>query len=369
MFSDGTMQLMWSPVFLSTLKTEQIFGLLKHECYHLIFKHVTLRKQTPHINWNIATDCAINSIIPIKELPEGGIIPGEVQKLNIREGVILSEEQKQYQTKFQDFIASLPKGKSSEWYMEKINEDTDASEAIEELFGKEIVISMDEHDNSDLSAAEKIIADEKLKDVLKKAKEIAKTRGWGSVSYSARSEVESITSNKFDWERALKYFCGTKQRNNYFKTQRKINRKYPYIHPGRKSKKTSLLAVYIDQSGSVGGDSLSKFGSALERLSKTHTFVYYYFDAAVDDGSRTTWKKGKKSEFGRSLSGGTDFDAVENHFRDISHLYDGCIIMTDGYASKPKRCKSKRCWVICSNGKLQFNPDKKDYVIKMNLDS
>ena len=40
--------------------------------------------------------------------------------------------------------------------------------------------------------------------------------------------------------------------------------------------------------------------------------------------------------------------------------------MTDGYAPKPKSCTSKRCWVICPNGELQFTPDRKDYVIKMN---
>lgn len=369
MYSDGTMQLLWSPQFLSSLKTEQIFGLLKHECYHLIFKHVTLRKQTPHINWNVATDCAINSIIPLKELPEGGIIPGEVQNLQVKEGVSLSEEQRKHRSKFQDFIAKLPKGKSSEWYMQKINEDADASKAIEELYGKEVMVVMDEHDGTELSAADKIIADQKIKDILKKAKETASSRGWGSVSYSARSEIDKIVSTKFSWERALKYFCGSKQRNNFFKTQRRINRKYPYIHPGRKSRKTSFLAVYIDQSGSVGSDSLSRFGKVLEKLSNTHTFDYYYFDAKVDDDSKTTWKKGKKSTFSRALTGGTNFDAVEDHFRKVSRHYDGYIVMTDGYASKPKNCKSKRCWVICPNGKLQFKPDKKDYVIKMNLDN
>ena len=37
-------------------------------------------------------------------------------------------------------------------------------------------------------------------------------------------------------------------------TKRKINRKYPYIHAGKKIKHTTSLAIYNDQSGSVGNE-------------------------------------------------------------------------------------------------------------------
>ena len=76
--------------------------------------------------------------------------------------------------------------------------------------------------------------------------------------------------------------------------------------------------------------------------------------------------RGKRANFRRSLSGGTCFNAVENHFRKIKKDYDGYVVMTDGFASKPISCTSKRCWVICPSGKLQFTPDRKDFVIKMN---
>lgn len=363
-YKDGTMTLYWSPEFVSSLSREKIFGLLKHECYHLIFKHVTTRKREPHNYWNIATDLAINSIIPRSQLPECGLIPGVKNKLEVKEGIEIDPERRAMIEKMNDWIASLPSHMSSEWYMEKILENKSIQEVIDGL--KDVVIVMDEHDNSELSESDKIIADQKVKELLEKAKEVGNNRSWGSVSMSVRAEVEKLTTTEFKWERALKYFCGNKLRNNYFKTQRKINRKYPYIHAGRKSKKTSMLAVYIDQSGSVGADSLARFGKILEQLSKTHTFVYYYFDSHVDEESKTTWKKGKSSTFGRGLSGGTCFNAVEDHFRTISKNFDGCIVMTDGYAAKPKTCTTKRCWVICPSGKLQFRPDKRDYVINMS---
>ena len=363
-YKDGTMTLYWSPEFVSSLSREKIFGLLKHECYHLIFKHVTTRKHEPHNYWNIATDLAINSIIPRVQLPECGLIPGVKNKLEVKEGIEIDPDRRAMIEKMNDWIASLPAYMSSEWYMEKILENKSIQETIDGL--QDVIIVLDEHDNSELSETDKIIADQKVKEILEKAKEVGNSRSWGSVSMSVRAEVEKLTTTEFKWERALKYFCGSKLRNNYFKTQRKINRKYPYIHAGRKTEKTSMLAVYIDQSGSVGPDSLARFGKILEQLSKTHTFVYYYFDSQVDEESKTTWKKGKSPTFGRSLGGGTCFNAVEDHFKKISKNFDGCIVMTDGYAAKPKTCTTKRCWVICPNGKLQFKPDKRDYVINMS---
>lgn len=365
-YQDGVMTLYWSPTFVSSLSIQKIFGLLKHECYHLIFKHVTSRKQEPHNYWNIATDLAINSIIPRDELPECGLIPGVLNKIPGKEDVEINKEHLDNVSKLRLYIASLPVGMSSEWYMEKILSDQEIKEAIDALKGEDLIVVLDVHDNRELSESEKVIADQKIKNIIEQAIETANNRSWGSVSISTKAQIEKITKIEFNWERALKYFCGHKMKSDTFKTQRKINRKYPYIHPGKKSRKTSSLAVYVDQSGSIGQDALKNFGNVLERLSKTHTFVYYYFDSFVEEESKTIWKKGKSTNFSRRLTGGTDFNAVEDHYRKIGKDFDGYIIMTDGEASKPKPCISKRCWVLSPGGKMIFSPDKKDHVIKMN---
>ena len=57
---DGDIKMWWNPKFLAGLTPLQVKGLLKHECFHLIFGHTTTRKHTPHIVWNYATDLAIN---------------------------------------------------------------------------------------------------------------------------------------------------------------------------------------------------------------------------------------------------------------------------------------------------------------------
>ena len=74
---DTDITLLWNREFMAGLSSKEVIGLLKHECLHLVFGHTTERRRDPHIIWNYATDLAINSTIPEKELPEGGLIPGK----------------------------------------------------------------------------------------------------------------------------------------------------------------------------------------------------------------------------------------------------------------------------------------------------
>ena len=74
MVKDGDVHMLVNPDFISTLNHLQVKGLLKHECFHLAFEHCTTRMLKPHNVANIAADLAINSDIPTKELPEGGMV-------------------------------------------------------------------------------------------------------------------------------------------------------------------------------------------------------------------------------------------------------------------------------------------------------
>lgn len=366
---DNSICLYWNPKFISTLTKRQVFGLLKHECYHLIFKHLTSRKQEPHLLWNIATDLAINSTIPSDELPEGGLIPGK--PLDMSKSSHLSEKMLEQAKKMSDFIASLPLNKASEWYMEQLQKDPDIQQACQEIFepgsGDGSCAGFDFHFDDDMSDAEKAIADAKVSKIVKDAVDRAqRNNSWGSTSASMRSKIIAMLDDTIDWKQVLRYFCGTKQRSNKTRSIRKINRKYPYIHSGRKIKHTSNLAIYIDQSGSVGDDDISLFFGALSGLSKDVTFTVYHFDTNVDENSKYIWKKrmSSKTPF-RTRSGGTCFNCVEQHFRKVSGEFDGYIIMTDGAAPKPKTCTSKRCWVVLPNRQLYFDHDKRDTVVIM----
>ncbi len=362
---DGTITLMWNPDFVSSLSRKHFFGLMKHECYHLIFKHVTSRKQEPHTLWNIATDLAINSIIPENELPEGGLIPGKRMKSPNLDDKDTNEKA----NKLVDLIASFPRNKASEWYMGKLTEDPDIEEAAKSMF-EDGDMGVDVHiegDGSDLSESDRELLEANVKKVIKQASEKAqKSNNWGSVPSELRKEIISGTETVIDWKRTLQYFCGSKQKAKKSRTFRRINRKYPYIHPGRKTNHTSNIAVYIDQSGSVGDDDLGMFFAALSELSRDVTFTIYNFDYGVDENSRFVWKKNKSLDgLKRTRSGGTCFNAVETHYRKVAAEFDGYIVMTDGCAPKPANCISKRCWVILPGYNLHFNPDERDCLVKM----
>ena len=365
---DGSICLYWNPDFVEKLTKRQFFGLMKHECYHLIFDHVTSRKQDPHLLWNIATDLAINSIIPKDELPDGGLIPGQPLQSQAN---LQDEKTNEKAAMLSKVIENLPRNKTSEWYMEKLKEDPDVAEAMEDVFGDDGA-GFDVHfdmDSTGMSESDKELMKGKLKEIIKKSADRAfQNNSWGSVSSEVRSQIMTSVQDTVDWKKTLHYFCGNKQKANKSKTYRRINRKYPYIHPGTKTKRTSNLAIYIDQSGSVGDDGISSFFGTLNKLARNVSFKVFHFDTVVDKDSEYAWRKGKKYKLPmRTLSGGTCFDCVEDHFRKRSSEFDGYIVMTDGCAPKPKSCISKRCWVLLPGYELSFPVEKRDSVVKMEM--
>lgn len=93
---DGDIRFYWNPKFLATLAKQsagKVRGLNIHECMHLVYQHCTTRRQEPHIVWNYATDCAINSQIKREFLPDCGLIPGEgFGKLTPAQAATMSRE-------------------------------------------------------------------------------------------------------------------------------------------------------------------------------------------------------------------------------------------------------------------------------------
>lgn len=390
---DGTsIVLYYNPNFLNSLTEIQIYGLLKHECYHIIFKHISSRKQDPHLLWNIATDLAINSTIPEKELPPGGLIPGK--KFDLEGNDQFPKEVQEKRESLSSFIASLPSHKNSEWYMNKLREDKEMSDLVEELLGgqggcqmpggsgggseegeegkgssQSAGIGFDHHFDGEMTEGDKELLDAKINEILAEAvKKAEENRGWGSCSALTKESLKSFIYKTVDWKTVLRYFCGTKQRANKSRSFKKINRKYPYQHPGRKIGRTSNIAVYIDQSGSVSNAELQLFFSTLNDLAKKTTFTIFHFDCTVDEKSRYVWKKNKRIEKAyRTRGGGTSFESVELFHRKIQSEFDGYIIFTDGEAPRPPESKTQRCWVLCPKRRLAFKESKKDVVVQMSV--
>jgi len=365
---EGSIMMWWNPMFLASLTPKKVKGLLKHECYHLVFEHTTARKHDPHVLWNYATDLAINSVIPEDELPECGLIPG-------KEFTPLTEEQREkmgddaisrYEL-ISNKIASFPKEKSSEWYFAELMDDEEVREAIEKNNESgDFTLSMDDHEGwGEMSEEERELIRGKVKQVLREAaKKADSSNSWGSVPSSMRAEIRKLISNEVDWRAILKTAIGTKKRAGRDTSIRRLNRKYPGIHPGSRRKYTSSWAVYVDQSGSVDDESLGLLFGELTHLAKRTSFDVYYFDTEVDEENMFSWKKGRSVNPRRTRCGGTDFEAPTEHAHKHSEKYDGYIILTDGYAPKPKPSKMRRVWIITPDGSLQFNHGR-DVLVNM----
>ena len=346
----------WNPRFLAGLNASEVKELLKHECYHVIFKHCTSRKQDPPMVWNIATDLAINSILDHKNLPEGGLVPGKPLKTdNIKD-----PKTKERWLKLSEFIENAPLGKSSEWYMEKMKNDEDLMEAVKKCCddmtgqGEGIPILMDDHEGwGGMSDEEREITKGKIRQAVEEAvKECDKKGQWGSISSETRGKIREAISKEIPWEMILKQFVGMSRRAKRSTSRMRLNKKYPGIHSGHKRGYTSSIAVYIDQSGSVSNDELALLFGELRNLAKNTEFVTYHFDTEVDESSEKVWRSGKTPETHRTRCGGTCFKAPTIHANKNKHRFDGYLILTDGYAPNPGHSRLKRGWVVTTDGTI-----------------
>ena len=327
----GVFEMKYNPEFLGKLPEDQIRGVLKHEFYHLIFDHVTSRKpdHVPHKAWNIAADLAINSHIA-DELPESACVPGRGP------------------------FADLPLFKSAEWYLANLPQ-SDEGEGGGEGSGEgegDSNGNFDDHSGWDEAANSGAaqMAKERLKNAIKEAaQEAAKSpKGFGSMSGELKQEILKRLESKVDWKKVLRYFIKTSQRAQRRASIKRINRRYAYIHPGKKVRRQAKIAIAIDQSGSVSDEMLEAFFSELNKLAKLAEFTVVPFDTQVDESKVYVWRKGENKKAERVLCGGTWFEAPTDWSNDNN--VDGVIILTDMEAPKPKRCKAQRMWMTDARG-------------------
>ena len=350
---EGKLEMRYNPAFFAPLSDETRKDILKHEFYHIVLQHVTggrfrsFRDMSPadcraH---NIAMDLAINS--HLDNLPEGCCKPGQ-------EGP------------FKD----LPAYKSAEWYLKNLPEPEGGEgegQGEGEGEGQEGGTPgsgggqgqgqgggqpfedgvFDDHSGwDDVDDATKQLAEERIKEFVREAVNEAQSssRGWGTVPANMRKDILDSITSKLDWKKVLRYFVKQSQKANKRSTVRKINRRYPYQHPGKKATRTAKVAIAIDQSGSVSDAMLEAFFGELNGLSKLAEFTVIPFDTRVDDSKVQVWKKGQSRKRERVMCGGTCFDAPTKWVNEKGG-FDGLIILTDMEAPKPVACRVQRMWM------------------------
>jgi len=337
-------EMLYNPEFFEGLTDPEKGAVLRHEFDHLVFDHVTGRLPAEGMTklWNIATDLAINSHIP--NIPKIACIPGEGPFAHLEKGkaaeFYFDELRKQQEEK-----QGKDKGDKGEKGEKGNGEPSDGNGG-----GDGLPDTFDDHSgwseqDGDMDNTTNEIAKERLKEAIKgAAEECSKSNNWGSVSAEQRKRIMDSLQTSVDWRKMLRYFVKTSQRCDKSSTVRRINKRFPRIHAGKKVNRVAKIAISIDQSGSVSDMMLALFFSELNNLAGIATFTVVPFDTEVKDKLVYEWKKGTKKAWERVMCGGTDFNAPTK-WVNKSGEFDGHIILTDMCAPKPVASSVPRMWM------------------------
>ena len=349
-------ELIFNPDFFSGLPKNQQVGVLKHEFMHVGLGHCTTRsvKDTNHMIQNIAMDLAINSLPNMPEnLPDICCFPGKGEFKDLPGGqafefyleqvskIVKQKQKNGGKGKGQPGDGESQPGDGSEFGQFDSHEGWNGSGS-----GAEKPDAKDAAAQASKESAEKQIAEEKLRDIVQKAANAAmndRTHGWGSCPIEARKLILEYLSRKPDPKSVLAYFIKTSIRADKIHRVTKINRRFPYVHPGRAWNRRAKIAISIDQSGSVSDKMLAKFYSWLNDFAKFADFTIIPFDDGVFEDKIFVWKKGQKKPPRRVLCGGTNFDAPTKWVNE--NKFDGHIICTDMCAPAPGRSNCARMWI------------------------
>lgn len=361
--------LYWNPTFFASLTPREVRGVLIHEYYHLVFGHLYSRKRNPPAIWNIATDLAINSIIldPNRDnshlkgdkiLPDFALVPGRFPKHP--DGREWNETEKA-SLKLSQIISELPTMQASEWYFEKIYEKTKNDPELAASMSS--LNSLDDHSGWDQLPEElKEYVEGKIKSIVEKGVKVAdaQANGWGNIPLTVADAIRKSVTNIINWRRVLRQFVGQLIRGGRTNTMKRINKRYPYIHPGTKRGYEAKLLIAVDQSGSVSDQMLAEFFGELSSLTKKVSISVLPFDCVADERDIYEWRRGSNVPANRIRAGGTDFNAPTVVANDPKNRrrWDGMLILTDGMAPAPTATRIKRGWVIGRGCKLEFSTDE-----------
>jgi predicted metal-dependent peptidase len=231
--------------------------------------------------------------------------------------------------------------------------------------------SFDSHDAwDDVDEDQREYVQNKAAAIVEKAVKHAdqQSNGWGNIPANLRDEIRRSVSNIVDWKAVLRNFVGMLFRGSRATSVKKINKKYPYIHPGIKRGYNAKLLVCVDESGSVGAETCELFFAELASLTKRVDIDIVEFDCECSSKDIVPWKKNRKVPLLRKKCGGTCFSAPTAVANDQKNRgrWDGVLILTDGMAPKPIPSRLKRGWVLGPGNKLEFSTDELVVKIEKN---
>lgn len=189
----------------------------------------------------------------------------------------------------------------------------------------------------------------------------ARTNRWGSIKGDYLETIIAKRNISMPYKRILARFRTSMISSTRSLTRLRPNRRYGYEYMGRRYKDAVKLLIAVDSSGSISSEDLQNFFSVINRFFKfgVKEIKVIVFDTEIQQ--EMDFKKAQKSLQVKGR-GGTDFQAAIDYYEKAND-YDGLIVFTDGYASKPKITKKRKIlWIL--NGKWSYSCNK-DWIKKI----
>ncbi|MCE2833294.1 MAG: VWA-like domain-containing protein [Chitinophagaceae bacterium] len=325
----GSTELVFNPVFLTEkLDRQTRIGVLKHEVLHLVFRHldrVSGSKAYPEL-FNIAADIVVNQYIDRAQLPEGAITLQSFPELD------------------------LPAGETVEYYYKRLSEVVDRLDltwiAVDLFESHEGWWSPGGAGDDGMSR----LARERLDRLLAEAWAAANGKGHTHLPGQVVKELSALADrlrSSLDWRRILRAFAQSSARGDLQYTIKRQSRRFG-TRPGLRIRRVSRLLVAVDTSGSITDAELHRFFAEIDAIHRAGAYVHIVeCDAKVQRDYPYNGRK-PESVAGR---GGTSFDPVFTFINRSIHRFDGCIYLTDGFASRPQvRPRCPLLWALTPGG-------------------
>lgn len=253
----------------------------------------------------------------------------------------------------------LPEGQHYEWYAYKFKGDQSVSSVPQESGdgdGTGAGCMGQQTSDSNGGQAELWEEDQWMQEGIRQA--VEQITSWGSLPGDLVEKIQAALRPKLDYRKVLSGFRSSILCSKRKLTRMRPNRRSGFQYMGSIRQLRTNYLVAVDVSGSVSDDDLKYFFSTINRFFK---YGVEKIDAVTFDtklGEPVTFTRAR-TEFKVKGHGGTDFQPVVDYMAEHSE-YDGLIIFTDGYSSKPEvpaRLKGRLLWILRSE--KEYNEHRK----------
>ena len=344
-----------------------VVSIVKHECYHIVFKHLTYLKSKQwtssyiHTLFNIATDCQINQLLTglpdncvtlayVNELTEQQLKPngGSLYYLEALINSPFGQQLKANEEKLDTFINEMSKQQGQSGKGE--SGDSGVSEQLKKSWD-ELMDSIDNltpsqqeklkraimsHKNWKESASQADIdtMDGLMGELVKDAYDRLTEKQRGTLPGSVQEAIDALSKKRsIDWRSMVRRGLGSIP-VPYRKTKKRLNRRQPerITLSGRMMDRQVELVVFIDTSGSMSNTDIAYSLGEIEQMIKdirAHVEVVM-FDTKIQAVYPRLRDVKKIKTKGR---GGTSFAPAFEYLKDkgYSNRDTLAVFFTDGF--------------------------------------